>query len=481
MYIFLLILLGFILRLINIDKPEGLWNDEYVSWFVASTPLFKGFWQEVFKQCHMPIYYLYLKPFVGFNDLILRLTSLLPSMLSILVMYRIGKFYSKKTGYICAILTTISPFLIYYSQEVRFYSLLFFLSSVLLYYLLKIKNKNLGWRGYIITAIIIVFTHVLGIFYVLLCTCYLCYLKKIFSKKAILYTTLFTLIVLPFGVNILKMLPSSQWWGIFSYTNILFLFSDYLSPILTNNVNAPPSFFYNSNILFNIYLLIPTLIGVCAIINGIKKARGLFLIISANIILLILLALTGKIVFITKYSIEVLPILILLFALGIRDKIGYYCLIIYISMQLFAINTTFYPSKSLRTEGHNLVAEILNNIESDKVIFTYYEPNRFYRYLKKKNNLYHISKTNRFNYLSNPIKILDEVKKGEFVSLVFLDSVSFIPENYIEIAKAKNFPEMFITFSIIRNALEKEINAKYSDIKIYKNGSWLVLSAKKLK
>ena len=50
-----IIILGFVLRLINIDKPEGLWNDEYVSWFVAATPFRDGFWTEVLMQCHMPL------------------------------------------------------------------------------------------------------------------------------------------------------------------------------------------------------------------------------------------------------------------------------------------------------------------------------------------------------------------------------------------------------------------------------------------
>ena len=183
MYIFLLVLLGLFLRLINIDKSEGLWNDEYVSWFIASVPFLKGFWNEVLKQCHMPLYYLYLKPFVGFNDVILRLTSVIPSLLSIPTMFLVGKFFSKKTGYICASVTAVLPFLIYYSQEVRFYSLLFLFSSLVLYFILKIKYENKGWIGYIISTLLVLFTHVLGILFLTLTTLYLAYIKKLFSKK----------------------------------------------------------------------------------------------------------------------------------------------------------------------------------------------------------------------------------------------------------------------------------------------------------
>ncbi len=126
------ILLAIILRLINIDKPEGLWNDEYVSWFVASTPFIKGFWQEVLKQCHMPLYYLYLKPFTTCSDVVMRITSVIPSVISVYVMYLTGKEFFKKTAVYAGLLTSVLSFLVYYAQEVRFYSLLFLFSALLL-------------------------------------------------------------------------------------------------------------------------------------------------------------------------------------------------------------------------------------------------------------------------------------------------------------------------------------------------------------
>ena len=59
--IILIFTTALLLRLIFIDKPDGLWNDEYVSWSIASKPFTDGFWQGVVSQCHMPFYYLYLK------------------------------------------------------------------------------------------------------------------------------------------------------------------------------------------------------------------------------------------------------------------------------------------------------------------------------------------------------------------------------------------------------------------------------------
>ena len=277
------------------------------------------------------------------------------------------------------------------------------------------------------------------------------------------------------------MLPSSQWWGEFSYTNILFLFSDYFSPILTNNINAPKTFFYSNNLLFVSMILFPTLIGLYFILKGVKQQKGLVIVAIGVILVTAILAISGKIVFITKYTIEILPILILFFALGVKGRFGYLMLSIFISFQLFSVFTPYYPAKIFRSEGHKLVSEELNKKNPDVILFTYYEPNRFNRYLKTDSKMYHISKTNRFDYKNEIQRVLDNVKQGEVVSVVFLDSVSFIPEVWIEKAKAKHLPEMFITFSIIRNSLIKELDKNFTDFHINKTGSWTVITAKKLK
>lgn len=481
MYILLIILLGFGLRLININKPEGLWNDEYVSWFISSTAFKAGFLQEIVKQCHMPLYYFYLKPFSVYNDTVLRLTSVIPSIIAIYVMYLVGKEFSQKSGYICGILTSILPFLIYYSQEVRFYSLLFLLSALSLLFLIKLSKGENYWKCFIITSIFILLTHVLGGIYVGLCLLYLAYKKKKLSTKILFLTLIPLLCIVPFGINILKMLPSSQWWGDFSYTNILFLFSDYFSPILTNNINAPKTFFYSNNLLFVSMILFPTLIAIYLIIKGAKQRIGLVIIALGVILVTAILAISGKIVFITKYTIEIFPILILLFALGVNGRFGYLILSAFISFQLFSVFTPYYPTKIFRSEGHKLVCEKLNNKTPDAILFTYYEPNRFYRYLKTDSKMYHISKINRFDYKNEIQKFIENLQKGDKISVVFLDSVSFIPEAWLEKAKAQNLPEMFITFSEIRYSLIRELYKNFTDFQIDKTGSWTIITAKKLK
>ena len=483
--LFFVLLVGCILRLSFINKPEGLWNDEYVSWYVANTSFQEGFWQEVLKQCHMPLYYLYLKPFAHFSDLVLRLTSVVPSLLVIVVMYFVGKEYSKKLGLICATITSVLSFLIYYAQEVRFYSLLFLFSALALLATIKlIKNtskKNIVF--YCISMILILLTHVLGGIFVLFNTSYVVYKKKCFSKKILLYILGCAVLILPFGLNILKMLPSSQWWGHFSYTNILFLFSDYLSPILTNNINAPMVFFYNKSL--TLWMVLPLIITFYPICIGIKKAKGLSLVSVLTVLAMFVLAISGKIVFITKYSIEILPILIFVLALGFENlkNVGNILLSLFVLIHLSVFFTPNYVTKTVRVEGNRIPAEIIKARNSQNVVFTYYEPNRFSRYVDLNGkNIYYISKINRLEYQKRPERILENIKNGETVSVVFLESVSFFDEEFINKQKENpKIPEMFLTFSHIKNSLITELNKNFTDFKVDKLGAWTVISAKRLK
>ena len=120
---------------------------------------------------------------------------------------------------------------------------------------------------------------------------------------------------------------------------------------------------------------------------------------------------------------------------------------------------------------------------SKNIIFTYYEPNRFFRYVDlSEKNIYYISKVNRFEYQEQPERILENIKASETVSVVFLDSVSFFDEDFVNKNKDNSkIPEMFLTFSHIKNSLIKDLNKNFTDFKVDKLGAWTVISAKKLK
>ena len=224
--IFLIIILGIALRLIFINKPDGLWNDEYISWMIAATPFSGGFINAVKSQCHMPFYYLYLKFFMtlfGQSDLLLRLTSVLAGVLSISVMYFVGKEYDENTGLTSAGITAISSFLIYYSQEVRLYSVLFLFSALTLLYTIKcIKNPTK--TNFILCAIsnfLILFTHTIGFVFVFFNLIILSInLYKRFKRViTTVWISIFAggILLTPLIFKIFTTKSFSQWWGHFQF------------------------------------------------------------------------------------------------------------------------------------------------------------------------------------------------------------------------------------------------------------------------
>lgn len=389
-----LVVLGLVLRLICINKAEGLWNDEYVSWMIASTPFNEGFWNAVKSQCHMPLYYFYLK-FVmsvfGQSDLVLRLSSVFCGLISIPVMYFTGKEDSEKTGFLCAGFSAISSFLIYYSQEVRLYSLLFLISAACLLFTIKlIKEPNK--KNLILTSLfsfLIMLTHTIGFVFVFFNLVFISVnlFKK--YKKVLLYiwsSLLFLLLALsPLIINIFSTRAFSQWWGHFTISKTAYLFTDYFSPILTNLTNAPDKF------LFTPIMLITAIIAICMIIKAIIRNKinlELFLIAILTSIILVIASIMGKLVFITKYSIEIYPVLIYLFCFGvasINNKILRNSLIVVYSILSlgYILLSPISAPKLIRYEGHKLVADSLKKMnlnKGDYILIEYYQPKRFEKY-----------------------------------------------------------------------------------------------------
>ncbi len=507
MYLFIILLFGVFLRLAYIIKPEGLWNDEYVSWMIAFTPFNDGFVDEVLKQCHMPLYYLYLKLFIFLtsnSDTILRLSSVIPSIAAIWVMYKIGILRDKFTGYLLAGMTSVSAFLVYYSQELRFYSLLFLFSAMLLYFLLKLRKEKTKYNiiGYLLSAFLILFTHTIGFVFVFFSLLYLIFAIRL---KRIFYIVFSCVVILSLPITGYIFLHSghSQWWGEFSIRNIVFLFTDFFSPILTNNVNIPSVVLYKKGLVFAAILILPTVLALSCIfysILKIKELRGIFYIALNTTIVLTVAALLGKFVFITKYDIEILPILMYLFAVGaglLKPFFKYMVVVLWFVIQIGYFFTPDYPSKQVRNEGNRIAAALIakSGIKPrDNLIITYYNWDRFYKYIDlMKFNVVNIDKSKVSEYVSDNGKILPQnyLVNREFLDnklskiindkkktyVLFLDSVSFFPDIELrKIAKEQKYIDkvhpIYLEMSVLKNEIINYGKKCNLDVKSTKMGSW---------
>lgn len=170
-FLFILItIISFFLRLININS-EQLWHDEAISIYIATLPI-DDFWSFVINDIHPPIYYIILKGWIyllGNSVFSCRLLSVIFSVLTQPILYFIGKsLKNEKFGIILCLFHSISPFSIYFANEVRSYSLLSLLFTISLYFSIKcLKNPN-DFKFYCylgISGIFLIYTHYIGIIY----------------------------------------------------------------------------------------------------------------------------------------------------------------------------------------------------------------------------------------------------------------------------------------------------------------------------
>lgn len=535
LYLLGIVIFGLILRLICINKADGLWNDEYVSYMISAKPFFNGFLDGIKSQCHMPFYYLYLKFFMsvfGQSDILLRLTSVIAGVAAIPVMYFIGKEKDNTLAYLCSGFTAISSFLIYYSQEVRLYSILFLFSALSLLYTIKIiKNPvRKNFILYILFNFLILFTHTIGFVFVFFNLIFLSlnlYEKfKDVIKKVWICAFIGGLILSPLVINVFMTESFSQWWGHFSIARIGFLFTDYFSPVLTNLTNAPDNLFYMPKLA--IYMFIPALIAILGIIKSLINNKfniQLFSVALFTTIVLIIASISGKLVFITKYSIEIYPILIYLACYGIQtinkkwvknSVIVIYCLL----SVWYLIRSPQSAPKIRRAEGHKIVADLLNNSElknGDIILLQYYDKNRFLKYfdfsdyyvisinkgnfykylldgysysdtLSNGKNIYkNIFSTYNNPYFENIInnKIINKLKPGQSVAVIVLDSVSFInPDMMSEITKNETLyskqPLLFLVFSYIKNKTFYDMAKTLTLTRVERKGRWALIKFTKL-
>ena len=163
--IFLLILLvGFALRLYRLGY-QSLWYDETVSVLLARKSL-PALTAHTAGDIHPPLYYYLLHFWIrlaGSSEFSLAFLSLAFGVLLIPLLFYLGRgLYGVKVGLLGALLLALSPFNLWYSQEVRMYTLGASLGLISLLFLLRIRSQarlQRGcWVGYILASALGLYT-----------------------------------------------------------------------------------------------------------------------------------------------------------------------------------------------------------------------------------------------------------------------------------------------------------------------------------
>jgi uncharacterized membrane protein len=144
MGILIILILASDLRFIG--NNQSLWLDEAISANVAQMPIGEIIKNFLINDFHPPLYYWFLNVWTnifGSRVVFLRFSSILFSLITIYFIYLIGKkIKNEKTGILAALFLTVNPLFVYYSQELRMYSMATMWLIIGFYYFIKIKNKK---------------------------------------------------------------------------------------------------------------------------------------------------------------------------------------------------------------------------------------------------------------------------------------------------------------------------------------------------
>lgn len=141
-----LFLFAFLIRLIGLN--QSLWLDEATTAKVVQSFSYLGILTKFSPgDFHPPLYYFVMKfwtTLFGYSEILLRIPSVIFSLLCGWIIYQIGKVLkNEKVGFWSAVFFLFNPLIVYYSREVRMYTMTVFLLAVATYYfILVIRNSN---------------------------------------------------------------------------------------------------------------------------------------------------------------------------------------------------------------------------------------------------------------------------------------------------------------------------------------------------
>lgn len=163
-----IILLAFVLRVWHLDF-QSLWRDETDAIRFARAPLQEVLGNLTRAGWNGPLYFILLRGWLaltGDGEFAARYSSLIFGVLAVPLTWAVGRRLAGRAVAVAgAALVALSPYLIWYSQELKMYALVLAL-GLLSTYLYKRALDEGGWRwwlSHVITASLMMYVHILGV------------------------------------------------------------------------------------------------------------------------------------------------------------------------------------------------------------------------------------------------------------------------------------------------------------------------------
>jgi len=243
--IILILVLATILRLINLN--QSFWLDEGAQMLMSEKSLTFQWFGRI-NDFHPPLYY-WITHFwmqLGRSEWFLRLPSVFFGVATVYLVYLLAKkmFPQKHFKFsifhftlpeFSALLLAVAPYHIYYSQEVRMYSLLAFLATASMLFLIERK-----WLGYILVTAAMLYTHYSGFFLIIAQTIWIVFWQRKILKLFLKNLFIVFLFFLPWLPQFLKQLRAGS--------NLVSLLPEWRSVANLSTVKALPLTFVKFSI-----------------------------------------------------------------------------------------------------------------------------------------------------------------------------------------------------------------------------------------
>jgi mannosyltransferase len=165
----LILLLGFSLRLVRLDAREMWYDEAFAVLYAEKAPgsIVQGTVTQVegaAADIHPLLYYFFLHGWLELGDspFAARFPSVVFGVLSICLVYALGReLGGVQVGLVASVLTALSPFHIWYSQEARMYSLLCLVSLLSIYFFAKAYQEGnwAHWMAFAFCSALSLYVH----------------------------------------------------------------------------------------------------------------------------------------------------------------------------------------------------------------------------------------------------------------------------------------------------------------------------------
>jgi len=372
--LFLILAGALALRLVHISS-QSLWLDESLGILFSQSPK-QEFFPLLRLDVHPPLYFMILRAvlFLGANPLILRLVSVVFGMAGLGVFYlALSSETDKESLVLTLFFLALSPLAVHYSQEIRMYGLLFLLTNLTLWSLLRfIKKPELQpFILFCLFSVLSIYTHYFAGVFVLGCLVFLAWERirdeKSFFKgifDSFLTAVLILVLYLPWLGTFFSHLFSSSLEGMHAqshFRHVALTLTEYFTQLFGGVipwvplekdliVYTHPSYLGSLGwILFSLFILALFIYGLSVL----RKERRIFRLVvsilgTGMILTLLHLAMQGR--FYSRCFIIFLPLVFYVLARGIAAlnlRILKMAALIYLSLCLL-VPTLFYLSIDIR-------------------------------------------------------------------------------------------------------------------------------------